>query len=197
MTLTLWVSHMLIFHRWRCLRRVAVEGFTKSAVHLFHPIQAREAFLLALALIRSPSDPEKHLQRHASSIMFSVNYGFPPVESEDDPAIVAITNLVARLSHEMQPGTRLVESFTWMRYIPSRCLHRGCLRGPLLIVSSRFAKWKRNAEYWFVQDSLMFEGLLGKVADDLVSSRSGTLMRCVIVCHTRRMESIFQVSVPQ
>jgi len=44
--------------------------------------------MLALALIKNPSNPEKHLQRHASSIMLSVNYHFPPVDSEDDPAVV-------------------------------------------------------------------------------------------------------------
>ena len=32
----------------------------------------------------------------------------------------------------------------------------------------RFAKWKRDAEYWFVQDTLTFERLLGKVTNDLV-----------------------------
>ncbi len=62
----------------------------------------------------------------------------------------------------------------------------------------RFSKWKQEAEYWFVKDSLMFEGLLGKVADDLVSSRSfGTPMRWVIISNTRPMESIDQVSVLQ
>ncbi len=62
----------------------------------------------------------------------------------------------------------------------------------------RFAKWKRYTEYWFVKDSLMFEGLLGKVADDLVSSRScGTPMRWVKVSNARPMESIDQVSVLQ
>ena len=56
-------------------------------------------------------------------------------------------------------------------YTRSYCCHRELP----LIVQSRFAKWKRNAEYWFVQDSLMFERFLGKVADDLVSfSRSDT-----------------------
>ena len=70
-------------------------------------------------------------------------------------------------------------------------------RGPVLIVL-RFAKWKRNAEYWFIQDSLMFEGFLGKVADDLVSYRGDAPMRCVIlVSDTRQTESIVRVSVPQ
>ncbi|KAI9445683.1 cytochrome P450 [Lactarius psammicola] len=137
---------------WRRFRRVVVEGFSKSIVHHFHPIQVREAVMLALALIKSPSDPGKHLQRHAASIMLSVNYQFPPVDSEDDPTVVGFENHVERTLYQMQPGTRLVEFFTWMRYIPSR-----------------FAKWKRDAEYWFVHDSLMFEGLLGKVVDDLAN----------------------------
>ena len=66
----------LIFQRWRRFRRVVVEGFTKSTVHRFYPIQGREAPMLVLALIKSPSDSEKHFQQHASSIMLSVNYHF-------------------------------------------------------------------------------------------------------------------------
>jgi|SRR6266702_4350291 len=110
----------LILHRWRRFRRVAVEGFSKSIVHHFHPIQSREAIMLTLALIKSPSSPEKHIQRHASSIMLSINYHFPPVDSEDDPVVVEVVKQVERTVHEMQPGTRLVEFFPWMRYIPSR-----------------------------------------------------------------------------
>ncbi|KAH9172382.1 cytochrome P450 [Lactarius sanguifluus] len=136
----------------RRLRRVTVEGFSKSAVRHFHPIQSREALMLALALMNSPSTLEKHLQRHAWSVMLSVNYHLPPVDSEDDPVVVRIAKQAERLLHEIQPGARLVEFFTWMRYIPSR-----------------FAKWKRDAEYWFIQDSLMFEGLLGQVANDLAN----------------------------
>ena len=86
--------------------------------------------MLALALIKNPPHPEKPFQRHASSIMFSVNYHFPPIESEDDSALVAATDHVERMIHEMQPGTRLVEFFTWMRYVPSRCVH------PQLLLSS-------------------------------------------------------------
>ena len=118
--LTLCLSHALIFHRWRRFRRVAVESFSKLTVHRFHPIQGREAINLALALIMNPSNPLQHLQRHAASIMLSINYDFPPVESEDDPAVVGITTHNDRLLYELQPGNRLVEFFTWMRYIPSR-----------------------------------------------------------------------------
>ncbi|KAI9443587.1 cytochrome P450 [Lactarius indigo] len=137
---------------WRRFHRLAVEGFSKSAVPHFHPIQGREALMLALALMKNPSTLETHFQRHAWSIMLSVNYHFPPVDSEDDPVVTGVAKHVERVLHEIQPGTRLVEIFTWMKYIPSR-----------------FAKWKRDAKYWFVQDSLMFEGLLGRVSDDLAN----------------------------
>ncbi|KAH8981689.1 cytochrome P450 [Lactarius hatsudake] len=137
---------------WRRFRRVAVEGFSKSAVKSFHPIQGREALMLALSLMKNPSTLKKHFQRHTWSIMLSVNYHFPPVDSEDDPVIVGVAKHTGRMLDVTSPGARLVETFTWMRYIPRR-----------------FAKWKRDAEYWFVQDSLMFGDLLGKVVDELAN----------------------------
>jgi hypothetical protein len=100
-----------------------VEGYSKSVVPDFYPIQGREALMLSLALIKNPPDTEKHLQRHGSSIMLSVNYHLPPVDSEDDPIIVGVMKHVERLMHETRPGSRLVEFFTWMRYIPSRCVY--------------------------------------------------------------------------
>ncbi|KAH8977256.1 cytochrome P450 [Lactarius hatsudake] len=134
---------------WRRFRRPAVEGFSKSVVPDFYPIQSREAIMLALSLMDSPP-MKKHFQRHAWSIILSINYHLPPVESEDDPVIVGVVNHMERAAHELRPGARLVEYFPWMRYVPSR-----------------FAKWKRDAQYWFIQDSLRHERLLSKVADDL------------------------------
>ena len=40
-----------------------------------------------------------------------------------------------------------------------------------IVISYRFAKWKRDAQYWFIQDSLRHEHLLNKVAEDLVGAR--------------------------
>jgi hypothetical protein len=114
---------VLILHRWRRFHRTAVESFSKSVVQDFYPIQSREAIMLALVLMKSPPI-KKHFQRHAWSIVLSISYHLPPVESEDDPIIVGIANHVQRVLHEMQPGTRLVEYFPWMKYIPSRCVCR-------------------------------------------------------------------------
>ncbi|KAH9066043.1 cytochrome P450 [Lactarius deliciosus] len=138
--------------RLRQFRRVTTAAFSKSTVHDFHPIQSREALMLALALMKNSSTPEKHFYRHAWSIMLSVNYDLPPVESEDDPCLVEIEDHLGRFMHEIQPGTRLVEFFPWLKYVPDR-----------------FAKWKRDTQNWFVQDSLMFKRFLGKVNDDLAN----------------------------
>jgi len=52
--------------------------------------------------------------------MMSINYHFPPVESEDDPRVVGVDNHTQRVLREIHPGARLVEFFPWMRHIPSR-----------------------------------------------------------------------------
>ncbi|KAH9039741.1 cytochrome P450 [Lactarius hengduanensis] len=127
----------------RRFRRVAVEGFSKPAAQHFHPIQNREAIMLALALMKSPPNLRNS---------FTATYRLSCFESEDDPHVVGVETHVQRLLHEMNPGTRLVEMVPWLRYIPSR-----------------FAKWKRDAQYWFIQDSLIFQRLLGKVVDDLAN----------------------------
>ena len=75
--------------------------------------------MLTLALMTNPSNLEKHFHRHALSTMFTVNYDFPPVDLED-PAVVGAIRFTERVLHEMKPGSRLVETFTWMRYITSR-----------------------------------------------------------------------------
>ncbi|KAI9447042.1 cytochrome P450 [Lactarius psammicola] len=136
----------------RRFRRIAVESFSKSTVPRFQPIQGREAITVALALIKNPSNPLQHLQRQASSIMLSINYDLPPIDSEDDPVVMAIMGYVKRMLYELQAGNRLVEYFPWLRYVPRR-----------------FAKWKQVTENGFVQSSLLFEGLLGKVENDLAN----------------------------
>ncbi|KAI9452372.1 cytochrome P450 [Lactarius psammicola] len=52
--------------------------------------QIAKAIMLALALMANPPTLEKHFHRHASSIMLSVNYHLPPVESQHDPGVVRV-----------------------------------------------------------------------------------------------------------
>src|ERR1700761_435218 len=49
-TQLLFLTYPPCYHRVRRFRRVAAEGFSKSAVQRFHPIQNREAIMLTLSL---------------------------------------------------------------------------------------------------------------------------------------------------
>jgi hypothetical protein len=181
----------------RRFRRVTAEGFSKSASQSFNPIQNREAIMLTLSLMNNPNQENlKHFQRHTASIMFSVNYDLPPVVSEDDPRVVGIQASLQRLLHEMQPGARLVEYFPWLRYVPSRCVvHRAIDHGFPHILQYRFAKWKRDAQYWFIQDTLMLQGLLNNVSEDLVCACCTNVLTRRIICRIRQTELIGQASV--
>ena len=64
------------------------------------------------------------------------------------------------------------------------------------IMARRFAKWKRDAQNGFIQDTLRYERLLSKVADDLVRARSaGPAMNQVIDTDVRRKALTGRVSV--
>jgi hypothetical protein len=69
----------LIHYRLRRFRRVAAEGFSKSAVQHFHPIQNREAIMLALAMIKSPPNSGEAFSQ--TRIVYHVVRQLPPSAS--------------------------------------------------------------------------------------------------------------------
>ncbi|KAH9035792.1 cytochrome P450 [Lactarius pseudohatsudake] len=134
---------------WRRMRRAAHEGLSKSVVS-FKTAQFNEAVVLASGLLDQPATMDNHLRRAAASMIMSVTYDTPPIVSELDPGITAINDFVARVLRAALPGAHFVEFFPWMRHIPSR-----------------FAKWKRDAEYWYEKDSAMFESLFNSVREKM------------------------------
>ncbi|KAH8990412.1 cytochrome P450 [Lactarius hatsudake] len=146
---------------WRRMRRAAHEGLSKS----FKTPQFNEAIILASALLDKPATMDNHFRRAAASMIMSVTYDTPPIVSELDPGIEAVNEFVARVLRAALPGAHFVEFFPWMRHIPSR-----------------FAKWKRDAEYWYEKDSAMFESLFNGVREKLSKgidrpSLAGTLIK--------------------
>ncbi|KAH9035788.1 cytochrome P450 [Lactarius pseudohatsudake] len=135
---------------WRRMRRAAQESLSKSVVESFKTPQFNEAVILASALLDQPARSDDHLRRAAASMIMSVTYDTPPIVSELDPRIKAINDFVARMTRAALPGAHFVEFFPWMRHIPSR-----------------FAKWKRDAEYWYEKDSAMFESLFNSVREKM------------------------------
>ncbi|KAI0300590.1 cytochrome P450 [Multifurca ochricompacta] len=99
---------------------------------------------------KTPQLNEAHLRRTTASMVMSITYDTPPIVSELDSRVKAVNDFVARLTRAALPGAHLVEFFPWMMYIPRR-----------------FAKWKREAEYWYERDSAMFQDLFNSVGEKL------------------------------
>ncbi|KAH9042035.1 cytochrome P450 [Lactarius pseudohatsudake] len=141
---------LLVFTRyndiWRRMRKAAHEGLNKGVVKDFHAIQTKEALILASDGLNEPTEWFKHLHRASASMILSIVYDQPTIKPGQDYDVGPINDFVQRLTLAAYPGAHFVEFFPWMQYIPSR-----------------FAAWKRNAEYWYRQDSAMFEGLFNSV----------------------------------
>jgi hypothetical protein len=162
------------------MRKAAHEGLSKSVVESYKTPQLNEAILLTSGLLAQPATWDSHLRRTAASMVMSVTYDTPPFVSETDSRVKSVNDFVARLTRAALPGAHLVEFFPWMMYIPSRCgpsLDATMNRpGANLSQSCRFAKWKRDAEYWYERDSVMFENLFNGVHEKLVSFASESVI---------------------
>jgi hypothetical protein len=102
------------------MRRAANEGFNKGSVKAFYETQLTEAVLLASDFLIGPARWDQHIRRAAASTILSVLYGYPTLESEQDPIVVAINDFAERLFKAASIGSHLVHFLPWLRHLPSR-----------------------------------------------------------------------------
>ena len=152
------------------MRKAANERFSRSSVKGFYETQMKEAVLLASDILVSPARWDQHFRRAAASTTLSALYGYPTVRSERDRVVRAINDFGERLFKATFMGAHLVQFLPWLRHLPSRRVlpmrhHHSKLIKKL---SKSLAKWKRDAEAWYKQDTAMFEGLLHMVEANAV-----------------------------
>ncbi|KAF8463381.1 cytochrome P450, partial [Russula ochroleuca] len=92
-------------------------------------------------------------------------YGYPTLKSEQDHIVVAFNDFAERLFKAAAIGSYLVHFLPWLRHLPSS-----------------LAKWRRDAEAWYKQDTAMFEGLIHMVEANVAKggnhqSAAATLIR--------------------
>jgi hypothetical protein len=105
------------------MRRAAHEALTKRAVRNYHPIQTKEATILALSVLSSSAscNRDKEFQRLAASTIMSIVYDYPTLTtSEHNQTIERIEQHFNRINHAATPESFLVNIFPWMMYIPER-----------------------------------------------------------------------------
>jgi hypothetical protein len=115
----------------------------------------RYAYCFALPLIRLIDSPST-----TSSTILSAVYGFPRVESKDDPLVARINESIQRLVRAASPGAYLVETFPVMKHLPTW-----------------IAPWKKWGLEWYKKDSAMFREFYDGVAKTLVSWKIRTRTR--------------------
>ncbi|KAH9972013.1 cytochrome P450 [Lactifluus volemus] len=152
--------------RWRRMRRAAHEALTKRAVRNYHPIQMKEATILALSVLSSSAscNRDKEFQRLAASTIMSIVYDYPTL-------LQRIEQHFNRINHAATPESFLVNILPWMMYIPERSWDffiylAACAD---LEVLERFARWKREGLRQYTEDYEMFQGLLNRVRVDLAN----------------------------
>ncbi|KAN0124436.1 cytochrome P450 monooxygenase [Russula decolorans] len=131
---------------YRRMRKAANEKLGTSSVKGFYETQIKEAVLQACDLLDESARWDRHFRRAAASMSLSAVYGYPTLTSEQDHVVVVVNEFAERIFKAVYMGAHLVEFFPWLRHLPSS-----------------LAKWKRDAEAWYRQDSAMFEGLFHPV----------------------------------
>ncbi|KAA1473676.1 cytochrome P450 [Dentipellis sp. KUC8613] len=140
---------------WRRMRRAAHDALNKDVAPQYRPMQTTEAVLLATHILQTPQKWQAQIRRSAASLIMSMVYDHAPIASEEDKTIKDINEFVSRRTQALKPGTFWVEFFPWMMWIPER-----------------FAKWKREATYWFEHDNRMFEDLTHGVQTRLAAGKA-------------------------
>jgi len=113
-------STQAYFDSWRRMRRAAHESLTKSAVRRYHPIQTKEATILASALLSNPEYRNEHFRRASTSTIMSILYDYPTLVSVHDKAVEDIGRNVRLSTRASSYGLFLVEFLPWMIHIPER-----------------------------------------------------------------------------
>jgi hypothetical protein len=71
-------------------------------------------------MLAEPAQWAMHFRRTTASVIMSIVYDSPAINSQEDASVVFINNTVARLALAGAPGAHLVEFAPFLKAIPSR-----------------------------------------------------------------------------
>ncbi|KAF9528948.1 cytochrome P450 [Crepidotus variabilis] len=139
--------------RWRRMRKAAHEALRKDVIKQYQHAQWKESILLTSSLLKSgPQEWQSQIKRAAASGLLGLVYDMEPIKSMEEPQVVHIDGFMRRITKSTRPGAHLVESWPWMRHIPTQ-----------------FAAWKKRALDSFASDSAAFGALFDHARQKLLS----------------------------
>ncbi|KAK7057918.1 cytochrome P450 [Favolaschia claudopus] len=153
---------------WRRMRKASHDALGPQIAKNYHSLQEREAIVLVDEMIQTPLQFNAHIKRASASIVMSIIYGIPIADSKD-PIVMNITQFVDRALGAAAPGAFLVEYFTWMQYLPRW-----------------MSGWRRYAEFWYQQDSVMLTGLFSKAQTRREKGEDGPSVAAALMDSTEK-----------
>ncbi|KAG0694198.1 cytochrome P450 [Suillus ampliporus] len=123
--------------RVRRMRRALHTHLQPKAAEAYQPLQMSHAKNTILDILDDPYNFQNHITTYSATTIMKVAYGKTTPTSATDPEVIDVTKLVRKIREIIQPGTYLVDSIPWLKYLPwyGRDLKRGFEMGKKLNMS--------------------------------------------------------------
>ncbi|KAE9405244.1 cytochrome P450 [Gymnopus androsaceus JB14] len=115
-----WAFSMMPYGReWKACRRLFTTMFNPSIRSQHEPQELRATRIFLLRLHETPEDYATLLRKMAGSAILSVAYGFDIEAAQDSVYTKNAQRASDGFIAASMPGTFLVDSFSWLKYVPS------------------------------------------------------------------------------
>ncbi|KAJ7367013.1 cytochrome P450 [Mycena albidolilacea] len=104
--------------KWRQHRSLFTQHFRRDAIPAYHPVQLKKIHGLLRDLLSTPEDFIEHTKTLASAIIMATVYGYD-IKLKHDRFIHLAEEGVKRLSEGALPGRFAVDTFPFLRHLPS------------------------------------------------------------------------------
>ncbi|KAH7343236.1 cytochrome P450 [Rhizoctonia solani] len=103
--------------RMRKTRKLLYEGMSVRAMTDLYPLQEQEVIKFVQRLLKTPEQLQEHIHQTVGSSLLKLTYGYN-VEGVNDHLIVLANNAMTMFSNSATPGTWMVDTFPFLRYLP-------------------------------------------------------------------------------
>jgi len=120
-------------------------------------MQSENARIFVSDILDDPKNHQNYAMRFAASIILRVTYGKSSPTAINDPEVVRIHQVMARIQIAMRPGSFLVDRVPLLRYLPG--------------YANQLTKWHH-------EELGLYRQQLGHVKSEMEHNKAGSLRRC-------------------
>ncbi|KAF7362318.1 O-methylsterigmatocystin oxidoreductase [Mycena venus] len=135
----------------RQYRRLFHQHFRRDAVVAYRPIQLRKIHDLLRGLLSTPEDFVEHIKTLTAAIIMATVYGYD-IKPKHDRFVYLAEESIKKLGETVHPGTFAVNTFPFLRYLPS--WFPGCGFHRFARDTSELVEEMKNAPYDFVRQNM-------------------------------------------